>query len=429
VDVATGGGPYYTISGTLKYNNLAKTPMNNVTLTINPGGASSITDAGGNYSFGGLDPGTYTIWVTNINKAIGGINSSDAAQLNYWSVNGPTIEHVKFLAGEVNLDGGVTVTSLDALAIQNYFVFGTPFQRATVSGSSWVFWRAGEDMITNNSDPDRSLSEFSIVCSDNMTVNLYGQAIGEFSCNFTPNGGKNASSAIDLTYEEIKLAGANAEVNLPVRLKNSSSIGAISLILKFPPDLVEITGVAMKENDGQLAWSVNGNELRIGWNSLQPITFGANDELLIIHLRTTKEFNQGDAIRIELASDPLNELADGSFNAIPNVLLGTDVIENSAFGIDDPGQANSLTIKCIPNPFHDFTTISYNLPADGHVVLQINDLTGRQVVSLVNEFQGKGLHSMAFDTKNLLPGVYTSSIRLKSSTDEWIRIIKMVRNR
>ncbi len=54
VDVATGGGPYYTISGTLKYNNLAKTPMNNVTLTIFPVGATSITDAGGNYSFGGL---------------------------------------------------------------------------------------------------------------------------------------------------------------------------------------------------------------------------------------------------------------------------------------------------------------------------------------------------------------------------------------
>ncbi len=301
--------------------------------------------------------------------------------------------------------------------------------KATVSGSPWVFWRAGEDMISNNSDPDCSLTDFSIVCSDNMTVNIYGQALGEFSGNFNPNGSKDASSAIELTYEEIKLTGANAEVNLPVRLKNPSSIGAISLILKFPSDLVEITGVALKENDGQLAWSVNDNELRIGWNSLQPLWFGANEELLVIRLKTSGGFGQGDVIRIELPTDPLNELADGNYSVIPDAVLGIDVIENSAFGIDDPELEHSLTIKCIPNPFHDFTTISYNLPADGQVVFQINDLTGRQVISLVNEFQGKGLHSLEFDTRDLLPGVYTSSIRLKSSTDEWIRIIKMVRNR
>ncbi len=349
--------------------------------------------------------------------------------MNYWSVNGPTIEHVKFLAGEVNLDGGVTVTAPDALAIQNYFVFGTPFQRVVVSGSSWAFWRAGEEMITNNSDPDCSLTEFPIVCSDNMTINLYGQAIGDFSGNFTPNGGKNASSTIELTYDGTKLAGANTEIGLPVRIKNPSPIGAVSLILNFPPDLVEVTGVTMEENDGQLAWNISGNELRIGWNTLQPQWFGADEELLVIRMKTSGEFGQGDVIRLGLAENPLNELADGSFSTIPKAVLGTDVVENSAFGIDDPNQANSLSIKCIPNPFHDFTTISYNLPADGQVVLQINDLTGRQVVSLVNEFQGKGLHSLAFDTKNLLPGVYTASIRLKSSTDEWIRIIKMVCNR
>jgi hypothetical protein len=57
-----------TITGTLKYNNLASTPMNNVTLMINPGGATSITDASGNYSFGSLCGGIYTITVTNNNK-------------------------------------------------------------------------------------------------------------------------------------------------------------------------------------------------------------------------------------------------------------------------------------------------------------------------------------------------------------------------
>ncbi len=94
--------------------------------------------AAGNYSFPGLCAGSYTIAVTNINKPVGGINSSDAAQVNYWSANNLAIEHVKFIAGEVNLDENTWITATDAQAIQTYFVYATPFPRVILSGSPWI---------------------------------------------------------------------------------------------------------------------------------------------------------------------------------------------------------------------------------------------------------------------------------------------------
>lgn len=59
-----------------------------------------------------------------------------------------------------------------------------------------------------------------------------------------------------------------------------------------------------------------------------------------------------------------------------------------------------------PNPFNPSTTIRYNLPATGHVTLKIYDILGREVVTLVNENQGVGVHIARFDGTRLASGLY-----------------------
>ncbi len=57
-----------------------------------------------------------------------------------------------------------------------------------------------------------------------------------------------------------------------------------------------------------------------------------------------------------------------------------------------------------PNPFNPTTTISYDLPYETHVELTVYDLTGREVVQLVNKTQSGGTHSInwnATDTRGL----------------------------
>jgi len=65
-----------------------------------------------------------------------------------------------------------------------------------------------------------------------------------------------------------------------------------------------------------------------------------------------------------------------------------------------------------PNPFNPSTVIRYAIPQDGLVTLKVYDITGREVVTLVNENRAAGTYEARFDVstltggKNLASGVY-----------------------
>ncbi|MEX0858087.1 MAG: T9SS type A sorting domain-containing protein [Balneolaceae bacterium] len=60
-----------------------------------------------------------------------------------------------------------------------------------------------------------------------------------------------------------------------------------------------------------------------------------------------------------------------------------------------------------PNPFNPTTNINYTIKEAGNVSLKVYDITGREVVSLVNnERLSAGNHTVTFDASNLASGVY-----------------------
>jgi Secretion system C-terminal sorting domain len=59
-----------------------------------------------------------------------------------------------------------------------------------------------------------------------------------------------------------------------------------------------------------------------------------------------------------------------------------------------------------PNPFNPTTIISYQLPQNNFVTLDIYDVSGRKVMNLVNEQQKAGNHALTLNASNLSSGVY-----------------------
>lgn len=59
-----------------------------------------------------------------------------------------------------------------------------------------------------------------------------------------------------------------------------------------------------------------------------------------------------------------------------------------------------------PNPFNPSTTIRYQLAEDGIATLQVFDILGREVATLVKEFHPAGYYSAAFSAAQLSSGVY-----------------------
>ena len=71
-----------------------------------------------------------------------------------------------------------------------------------------------------------------------------------------------------------------------------------------------------------------------------------------------------------------------------------------------------------PNPFNPETVISYQLAVSGLVTLKVYDMLGRDVVTLVNEYQQAGSHKVNFNVtqisnlrNNITSGVYFYQIR------------------
>ena len=59
-----------------------------------------------------------------------------------------------------------------------------------------------------------------------------------------------------------------------------------------------------------------------------------------------------------------------------------------------------------PNPFNPTTTISYSVPANSMVNIQVYDLTGRLIATLVNSAKSQGNHQVTFDAENVNSGIY-----------------------
>ncbi len=64
-----------------------------------------------------------------------------------------------------------------------------------------------------------------------------------------------------------------------------------------------------------------------------------------------------------------------------------------------------------PNPFNPSTLIKYSIPENGFVILDVYNLLGEKVSSLVNGVQEAGRYEINFDASNLASGIYVYSLK------------------
>ncbi|MDD4553517.1 MAG: S41 family peptidase [Bacteroidales bacterium] len=81
---------------------------------------------------------------------------------------------------------------------------------------------------------------------------------------------------------------------------------------------------------------------------------------------------------------------------------------NSILATEEPSDwETSVTLEQnVPNPFNAFTDISCFLPLEMNVTLDVLDLSGRKLRTLIDEKLTAGWHTTRFTAGNLPPGVY-----------------------
>jgi hypothetical protein len=104
---------------------------------------------------------------------------------------------------------------------------------------------------------------------------------------------------------------------------------------------------------------------------------------------------------------------DGTFEYSPEVEVTLDAPEELAI------HGN------YPNPFHQRTKIRYELPRAGDVRIDVYNVLGQRVATLVNERQQAGREEITFDARRLASGVYF--VRLRSLGESLTEKITVVR--
>jgi|TARA_R110000737_G_scaffold94590_1_gene128410 uncharacterized protein (DUF1501 family) len=71
----------------------------------------------------------------------------------------------------------------------------------------------------------------------------------------------------------------------------------------------------------------------------------------------------------------------------------------------------NLWMNCFPNPSSSSTTVEYYLAKAGHVEIQVMDLTGRSIATIVDANTNEGKHSVDFDLSKFQSGTYIFTLK------------------
>lgn len=98
-----------------------------------------------------------------------------------------------------------------------------------------------------------------------------------------------------------------------------------------------------------------------------------------------------------------------------NVLYPTSVASELK---NEPGLMN------YPNPFSGLTTIQFQTPSNGLVVLDVLDQTGKKISNLINEELSAGIHQIDFNGSSLPNGLYFYQLKVGNCSTTRKMIIK-----
>ncbi len=135
--------------------------------------------------------------------------------------------------------------------------------------------------------------------------------------------------------------------------------------------------------------------------------------------RGTAEYNNEG-----LATVFTNQIWDGSQWVNDSRLLQS-YGEFTGTAVEETPEGRFTLEASYPNPFREETTIRYSLPSTQNVTVEVFDLLGRRVMTLVDGPSAPGTHSLKVDGAELAGGLYV--YRLKSSAVTLSRTMMLVK--
>lgn len=176
-------------------------------------------------------------------------------------------------------------------------------------------------------------------------------------------------------------------------------------------------------NDEQTPSNLLTYNIRVGTTSGSSDILASNADPTTGALRILANGNAGSKTQFVLRDLP-NGIYFWQVQSVDNSFLGSKFNPEQQFEISESMVSNE-THEAIPgkvelqqnypNPFNPSTSIEYSVPRTGLVTLQVFDISGRLIQTLINEQKSTGTYSVYFNASNLASGLYIYRLRVGSN--------------
>ncbi len=391
-------GPALKLKGQLSYNNTAVTPINGAniqllnsfnaviaTTTTYSDSTIPTSPVPGYFQFNNLtNSGSYKIRVIN-SITWGGVNATDALLIKRHTVGLTTLTNLPLVAADVNLSN--SVNSTDALLIQlrnigsiNQFTAG-----------DWVY------------------SDSSVNLLGTTTHNISALCSGDVNQSYTPLSLKTAMNK-NLLKEGILFADKSSVIEIPIRVNEIVSLGAVTLEMLYNKDLIEVEDINSQLKDYN--YSISDGIMRFVWSDEKTATLKENDVLLNLRIRIKRNISSTTDL---LSYTHNTEFADGEGHIINLSNLKVSSIETNS---------RENAISAYPNPMKDNVTIEYNLNESGTINMTCYNIVGQRIDIITNEYKSEGAYILNINTSMLPTGIYTYEITFEGKTTKFKKTIK-----
>jgi hypothetical protein len=104
-------------------------------------------------------------------------------------------------------------------------------------------------------------------------------------------------------------------------------------------------------------------------------------------------------------------VADAGNNRVLRFDVNTGGSTTDVKGVSSERPTDYALSQNYPNPFNPSTTINFSLPKEGFVTIEVHNILGQVVATLVEGRLNAGEHSVRFNAGSLASGVYLYTLR------------------
>jgi hypothetical protein len=164
---------------------------------------------------------------------------------------------------------------------------------------------------------------------------------------------------------------------------------------------------------------VNGNTVQLNWETINALRDGRFEIERSISLPTgEKEWQKIGEIDLFNHTESKSFLYTDNLNATGKFSYRIKFEKAGGQIYSQQIDAEILPTEFVlyqnyPNPFNPVTNIKFSLPQAGRVRLDVYNIIGEQVVTLIDKEMEAGFHNITLDGKSLTSGTYIYRIQTK----------------